>query len=120
MHSLTWKLTQLSLLPNSRTKQAISTKPIFSAISRAYNGKAEDAIAGANYIVTGSFTLLDKTNAITFPDKIEVTSSSLTAEAIFTIDRTKWAMKYAADPALGEHHILSEVAIHLKLSGHKF
>jgi hypothetical protein len=91
-------------------------------ISRAYNGKAEDAIAGANYMVTGSFTLLDKTNAITFPAKIEVTSSSLNAEAIFTIftiDRTKWAMKYAADPALGEHPILPEVAIHLKLSGHK-
>jgi hypothetical protein len=29
-------------------------------------------------------------------------------------------MKYAADPALGEHPILPEVAIHLKLSGHKF
>ena len=120
MPSLTWKLTQLPLLPNCRTKQAISIRPISPVFSRAYNGKAEDAIAGANYTVTESFTLLDKTNAITFPAKIEVTSSSLNAEAIFTIDHTKWAMKYAADPALGEHPILPEVAIHLKLSGHKF
>ncbi len=84
-----------------------------------YNGKDPHAIAGANYTVTGNFTMLNKTNTISFPAKINLSNTTLSTEATFKLDRTKWGMTYAADPALGEHHILPEVAIHLKLSGHK-
>jgi polyisoprenoid-binding protein YceI len=84
-----------------------------------YNGKAENAIAGANYTVTGNFTMLNKTNTISFPAKINISNGKLSAEANLTLDRTQWGMTYAADPALGEHHILPEVAIHLKLAGQK-
>jgi polyisoprenoid-binding protein YceI len=84
-----------------------------------YNGKTADAIAGANYTVTGNFTMIGKTNPISFPAKINIANNKLQAEGTFKLDRTKWGMNYAADPALGEHHIFPEVAIHLKLSGTK-
>ena len=84
-----------------------------------YNGKTADAIAGANYTVTGNFTMIGKTNPISFPAKINIANNKLQAEGTFKLDRTKWGMNYAADPALGEHHIFPEVDIHLKLSGNK-
>ncbi|QMU28338.1 YceI family protein [Adhaeribacter radiodurans] len=84
-----------------------------------YTGKESTAIIGANYLVNGNFTLLGKTNSISFPAKININNKKLTAEATFTLDRTKWGMNYAADPALGEHHILPAVSIHLLLNGHR-
>ncbi len=84
-----------------------------------YNGKEANSLPGANYTVTGSFTLLNKTKTISFPAKINISNNLLTTEAVFKLDRTQWGMNYAADPALGEHHILPQVDIHLKLSGHK-
>ncbi|WP_282597084.1 hypothetical protein [Rufibacter aurantiacus] len=40
-------------------------------------------------------------------------------KADFQLGRTKWGMMYAADPALGEHHILPEVDISLTVKGHR-
>jgi polyisoprenoid-binding protein YceI len=78
-----------------------------------------DAVAGANYRVTGEFTMIGKTNEITFPARITMEGNTLAVEATFKIDRTKWGMNYAADPALGEHHIYPQVDLHLKLQGSK-
>lgn len=80
---------------------------------------AANAIEGANHLVTGDFTLLGKTNQISFPAKITVSGESFLAEAILKLDRTKWGMTYGADPALGEHYIAPDVDLHLKLSGRK-
>jgi polyisoprenoid-binding protein YceI len=82
-----------------------------------YTGQEAGAIAGANYRVSGDFTMLGKTNPVSFPAKILITGDKLTTEATFKIDRTKWGMTYATDPALKEHYIFPDVAIHLKLEG---
>jgi polyisoprenoid-binding protein YceI len=74
-------------------------------------------LTGANYQVTGNFTMLGKTNEISFPARIVLTGNAISVEAVFKIDRTKWGMTYAADPALGNHHIYPEVDLHLTLSG---
>jgi polyisoprenoid-binding protein YceI len=82
-----------------------------------YSGTDQNAIDGANTLITGDFTLLDQTHSISFPANINITNGTMHAEAKLIIDRTKWGMNYAADPALGDHHIYPNVNIHLKLIG---
>jgi polyisoprenoid-binding protein YceI len=72
-----------------------------------------------NYTVTGDFTLLGQTHPITFPARINLNGNNLELEASFKLDRTKWGMTYAADPALGEHHILPEVDIQFELTANR-
>ncbi|CAN5509241.1 hypothetical protein BH23BAC1_BH23BAC1_24710 [soil metagenome] len=88
-------------------------------INEYANGVIKDAhkIDAANKVVYGDFTILGKTFPINFPAKVAVDEDKISVEAKFTINRTKWGMNYAADPALGDHHINPEVDIHLKLSG---
>ncbi|MCC9168099.1 YceI family protein [Pontibacter harenae] len=78
-----------------------------------------NASEGTNYTVTGDFTMLGQTHPITFPAKINLEGSNLNLEASFKLDRTKWGMTYAADPALEEHHILPEVDIEFDLTAQK-
>ncbi|MCF0051871.1 YceI family protein [Dyadobacter sp. LJ53] len=82
-----------------------------------YTGRDTAAIAGANFLVTGDFTMIGKTNSVTFPAKIDVNEKNLKTEAKFSIDRTKWGMTYATDPKAEGHYIYNDVAIHLKLDG---
>jgi hypothetical protein len=77
------------------------------------------AIAGANALVTGDFTMIGNTHSVSFPAKIDFNGDNLTVEAAFKLDRTKWGMNHAADPSLGKRHILPEVDIHLKVYGKK-
>jgi polyisoprenoid-binding protein YceI len=49
---------------------------------------------GADYKVTGDFTMLGQKKSITFPAKISVTDGSVSLTSSFTIDRTKWGMTY--------------------------
>ncbi|WP_247235348.1 YceI family protein [Telluribacter sp. SYSU D00476] len=77
----------------------------------------EGAITGANYLVTGDFSMIGKTNTISFPARIDIQNKKLKTEATFKIDRTKWGMNYATDPSVPEHYIYPEVDIHLKLEG---
>lgn len=86
---------------------------------KALSSPAEGAVAGANSLVTGDFRMIGQTHEISFPAKIVFEGSDMTVEAVFQIDRTRWGMTYAADPALGDHHILPNVDLHLKLTGHR-
>ncbi|MFD3002784.1 YceI family protein [Pontibacter toksunensis] len=72
-----------------------------------------------NCAVTGDFTMLGQRHAVTFPAMVELEDNQMKIDAGFEIDRTKWGMHYAADPALGEHHILPKVDIKLNLLAHK-
>lgn len=83
-----------------------------------YVGGVEGAIAGANSVIKGNFTMLGKTLAISFPAKVNVTGASLLAEATFKIDRTKWGMNSFSDPA-AELYILPQVDIILKIKADK-
>lgn len=79
----------------------------------------EGAVEGANSLVTGDFTLLGNTHPIALPARVDLTGEELAVEATFKLDRTKWGMTYAVDPALKKRHIYPEVAIHLKVFGNK-
>lgn len=68
-----------------------------------------------NFKVTGDFTMLGQTRSINFPALIKLEGTDLKLDASFKLDRTKWGMNYAADPALGDHHILPEVDIELDI-----
>jgi polyisoprenoid-binding protein YceI len=84
---------------------------------QAYTGGEPTAIAQANTLITGNFTMLGQTHAISFPAKVAINNGKLQAEAKLVLDRTQWGMNYGADPALGDHHIYPNVNIHLKLVG---
>ena len=77
------------------------------------------AVSDANVLVTGNFTLIGNTHPITFPARIEFQEDAFSVEAKFNIDRTKWGMHYAADPALKNRHIFPEVNIQIALSANR-
>ncbi|MNS47049.1 YceI-like domain protein [compost metagenome] len=82
--------------------------------SEPYTGNDEEAISGANYLLTGNFTMLGQTHPISFPAKITVNKENLLVEANFKIDRTKWGMLMDSDPNK-PLYILPDVNIKLKL-----
>ncbi len=47
--------------------------------------------------ITGKLTLLDKTEEIVVPCKVEVSDTAVIVEADFKIDRTKWGMNYGTE-----------------------
>ena len=80
----------------------------------AYSGNDTTAIPGANYKVTGDFSLIGQTHPISFPFKVAIAGDSLTAEATFALDRTKWGMNIYSDPAK-PLYILPDINMHLSL-----
>ncbi|WP_420151002.1 YceI family protein [Spirosoma sp.] len=79
-----------------------------------------EGVAGANYQVQGNLTMLGKTNPVSFPAKIDLNNNQMTVDATLKVDRTKWGITYAADPALpADSQIQPNIDIHLKLVGSK-
>lgn len=73
---------------------------------------------GDQYNVTGSLTIKGITNSITFPAKVMVKKSGVIATADFTIDRTKWDVKYGSGSffdGLGDKTINDDIAFTLYL-----
>ncbi len=68
----------------------------------------EEGENGVN--VTGDFTLLGKTNSISFPATVS-TADGLTLKAEFEIDRTKFGMEYSVDK------VAKEVAMTITIGG---
>ncbi|PQA94038.1 hypothetical protein B0A69_10650 [Chryseobacterium shigense] len=62
----------------------------------------KDAVAGANKTVSGNLTLSGKTMNVTFPAKVDVTDTSASVQAKFTVNRADWGIKFGTsetDPA---------------------
>ncbi len=76
-------------------------------------------IEGANYNVSGNFTLKDVTKNITFPARIDLDGNTLKARGNFDIDRTQWQMNYHNDKTLGDAFISETVNIELDLQAKK-
>lgn len=74
------------------------------------------AIEGANCLIKGNFTMLNKTNPVSFPARVTFSGGKMNAEAILQIDRTRWGMNSFSDPN-APLYILPKVDLHLKLSG---
>jgi polyisoprenoid-binding protein YceI len=84
----------------------------------AYTGGGEDAVAGANFQVSGSLIILGKSNPVIFPANIQLTGERITVEGKAKFDRTKWGITYAADPGLPDENFIEPVVnVHLKLEG---
>ncbi len=56
--------------------------------------KGEFTIENPNHLITGNLTIKDVTLSITFPAKIQLSADSISAEARFNIDRTRWGVSY--------------------------
>jgi polyisoprenoid-binding protein YceI len=76
-------------------------------------------VEGANFNVSGNFTLKGTTKNITFPARIELDDNVLKAKANFDIDRTQWQMNYGNDKTLGDKFISETVNIELNLKANR-
>ena len=86
-----------------------------------YTKNAADTsiIEGANYNISGNFTLKDVTKNITFPAKVDIDGNTVKAKGNFDIDRRQWNMNYGNDKTLGDKFISETVNIELDLQAKK-
>lgn len=83
------------------------------------NSTDTSIVGGANFIVSGNFTLKDVTKNISFPAKVDLDGNTLKARSNFDIDRTQWEMRYGNDKTLGDKFISEKVNIELDLQAKK-
>ncbi|MFN2437883.1 MAG: YceI family protein [Chitinophagaceae bacterium] len=83
------------------------------------NGTDTSIVDGANFLISGNFTLKEDTKNITFPAKVDLDGETLKAKANFNIDRTQWKMNYGNDKTLGDKFISETVNIELDLQAKK-
>lgn len=72
-----------------------------------------------NYFISGNLTLKDSTVNITFPAKVVITATGLTASAKFIIDRSSWGINYKAEGSPENWAISKDVEIGLTLQAKK-
>jgi polyisoprenoid-binding protein YceI len=70
-------------------------------------------VDGANFRVSGNFTLKDVTKNVSFPARVDLDDNTLKAKANFDIDRTQWNMNYRSEKSLGDKFISEKVNIEL-------
>lgn len=83
------------------------------------NGSDKSIVEGANYNISGNFTLKDVTKNITFPARVDLDGNTLRAKGNFDIDRRQWSMNYGNDKTLGDKFISETVNIELDLLARK-
>jgi polyisoprenoid-binding protein YceI len=83
------------------------------------NSNDTSIVEGANFTVSGNFTLRNTTKNISFPANIELDGSTLKAVGNFDIDRTQWQINYGNDKTLGDKFISEKVNIELDLRANK-
>lgn len=81
-----------------------------------------EAVAGdanATHKISGNLTLKDSTKNVSFLAKVELSETSIKANADFNIDRTQWGLFYGNDKSLGDKFIYPEVKITLAIMATK-
>ncbi|RZM19682.1 MAG: YceI family protein [Pedobacter sp.] len=76
-------------------------------------------IADPNYLISGNLTLKDKTLNVTFPAKVDVTATAVTATAKFVIDRSAWGINYKTEGSPENWMISKDVEIGLNINAKK-
>lgn len=86
-----------------------------------YKANAGDSsiVEGANFTISGNFTLKDVTKNISFPARVDMDGNTLKAKGNFDIDRRQWRMNYGNDKTLGDKFISETVNIELDLQAKK-
>ena len=75
-----------------------------------------------NYSITGNLTIKGKTHPVTFPAKVDINGSNVTASAVITFDRSKYDVRYGSGSFfenLGDKTIYDEVDMNVKLVAKK-
>lgn len=81
--------------------------------------EALEGNTNATHTVSGNLTMNGTTNGVSFPAKVELTETTITAAAEFVINRKDWGMSYKNDESLGDDWIYDEVKMTLNLSAAK-
>ena len=71
------------------------------------------------YMISGNLTIRDITRQITFPADVEVSDNGVNAKAVFSIDRSKWGVKFGSGSFfenLGDKMIMDDMGISLNLA----
>jgi len=92
---------------------------ITSVVPYEQNDSDTSIVDGANFRISGNFTLKDVTKNISFPARIDLDGNTLKAKGNFDIDRTQWQMNYRSDKSLGDKFISEKVNIELDLKASK-
>ena len=89
---------------NARLKGHLESDDFFSVASfpeakfeMANIVKREDAAEGQpNYTISGNLTIKGITHGVTFPAFVNVTDGTVTAQADFDLDRTRWDVRFGS------------------------
>lgn len=74
---------------------------------------------GTTHTITGNLTMKDMTKSITFPAKVAMAGTNVTADADFNIDRTQWGIKYNSGKGMGDKMINDDINLKLHLVANK-
>ena len=99
--------------------KAPTAKFVITKVEPYTTAQASSLVADPNYLISGNLTLKDSTLNITFPAKVQVSSTAVSASAKFIIDRTAWGINYKAEGSPENWIISKDVEIGLTLSAKK-
>ncbi|WP_374163177.1 YceI family protein [Arcticibacter sp. MXS-1] len=85
---------------------------------KPYQGGTASAVEGANYEVTGDFSMIGQTHQISFPAKITNDEAGLHTRAFLKINRLTWGMTSYNDPVQALY-ILPQVELTLNINAVK-
>ncbi len=86
----------------------------------AYTAAAGETLTpGANYLISGNLTLKDKTLNVSFPAKVDITATGVTAAAKFVIDRSAWGISYKTEGSPADWMISKDVEVGFNLNATK-
>jgi len=101
------------------TAKAPTAKFVITKVEPFTAAQASSLITDPNYLISGNLTLKDSTLNVTFPAKVQVTATSVTATAKFVIDRSAWGINYKAEGSPENWIISKDVEIGLTLNAKK-
>lgn len=99
--------------------KAPTAKFVITKVEPYNASQGASLIADPNYSISGNLTLKDKTLNVTFPAKVEVSASAVTASAKFVIDRSAWGINYKTEGSPENWMISKDVEIGLTLNAKK-
>ncbi|WP_293302964.1 YceI family protein [Pedobacter sp. UBA4863] len=100
-------------------EKAPNAKFVITKVEPYTTAAGASLIADPNYLISGNLTLKDKTLNVTFPAKVAVSATSVTATAKFVIDRSAWGINYKTEGSAENWMISKDVEIGFTLSAHK-
>ncbi|RZK58289.1 MAG: YceI family protein, partial [Pedobacter sp.] len=96
-----------------------TAKFVITKVEPFKGAQTSNLLADPNYLISGNLTLKDSTLNITFPAKVEVSATGVSAAAKFVIDRTAWGINYKAEGSPENWIISKDVEIGLNLKANK-